>query len=102
MIEPYRKMVYLALLGPIDGILSPDGEARHILEDVAARDLEQIEPIIDSMVADLTRELVLELEYTARQIRGQLYAMRTGNYALEKHNLTLWLNRVLAAIGKVK
>lgn len=47
--EDYRDRLYTALLGAIDRI--PEGdEARLILEEVAARDLDSIEPIIEELL----------------------------------------------------
>lgn len=47
--EYYRDKLYYALLGPVD-ILSRGDSARIILEQIAANQLRDIEPIIEDLL----------------------------------------------------
>lgn len=95
MNEPYRKRVYDALLGPIDSVPHGARHAREILEDLAADDLKNIEPIIDDMVFDM----VAALEVTARNLRGMIRALPDNAAPIARDTLVSWLAQVDAAIG---
>jgi hypothetical protein len=49
ILESDREQLFHALLGDVSA-LAPDDVARKCLEDVAVRDLQAIEPIIETML----------------------------------------------------